>query len=173
MSKILVKEQSPMPVGERHKKRSLRSVLLSLIGAFVALFLIIQLIPYGRAHTNPVVVAEPRWDQAQTHQLFSQACADCHSNETVWPWYSNVAPVSWLVHQHVEEGRSVFNVSEWGRPANKGEEAAESLQTGEMPIGNYILLHPEARLSAADKQTLVNGLKATFGGAAEGSERDE
>lgn len=146
-------------------KTILRYVLVGL----VLLALAIQLVPYGRAHANPVVVAEPTWDSLQTQQLFTQACADCHSNKTVWPWYSNVAPVSWLIQQHVDEGRAAFNASEMGRPENKADEAAEYVQKGEMPIANYTWLHPEARLSAADKAALINGLLATFGGEAEAS----
>ena len=73
----------------------------------------IQLVPYGHTHTNPPVVQEPAWYSARTRQLFMAACADCHMNETQWPWYSSVAPVSWLVARHVQEGRERLNFSEW------------------------------------------------------------
>ena len=66
--------------------------LLAIL-AVVALALLIQLVPYGRAHTNPPVVAEPNWDSPQTRELAVRACFDCHSNETTWPWYSNIAPI--------------------------------------------------------------------------------
>ena len=131
----------------------------------------IQLVPYGRAHANPPVVQEPDWDSARTRQLFMVACADCHSNETKWPWYSSVAPVSWLVARHVQEGRELFNVSEWSGANESGEEAAESVMNGSMPSWDYTLMHPEAHLSAAETKELVAGLVATFGG--EGGEGGE
>lgn len=146
---------------------SLQQRLWSLVRwglvAIILLALAIQLVPYGRAHANPQVVAEPAWDSPNTRALFATACGDCHSNETVWPWYSNVAPVSWLIQHDVEEGRARFNVSEWGVRENEGEEAAETVQEGSMPPWFYNLLHPEARLSAGEKEALIAGLLATFG----------
>jgi cytochrome c551/c552 len=114
------------------------------------------------------VVSEPAWDSPQTEQLAQQACFDCHSNETVWPWYSSVAPMSWMLQRHVDEGRAELNFSEWGmgREEEEGEEAEELVESvieGEMPPANYLPLHPEARLSAAEKETLAQGLAATAG----------
>jgi mono/diheme cytochrome c family protein len=140
------------------------------LGTLMALLVAIQLVPYGRDHANPPVVAEPAWDSPTTRVLFVRACADCHSNETKWPWYTNVAPASWLITHDVDEGRAAFNASEWGRPENEGDEAAETVQEGEMPPRVYLPLHPEARLTPAERQQLVAGLSATFGG--EGGERD-
>jgi mono/diheme cytochrome c family protein len=60
----------------------------------VVLLVLIQAVPYGRDHTNPPVLAAPSWDSARTEQLFAEACGDCHSNLTQWPWYTNVAPAS-------------------------------------------------------------------------------
>lgn len=141
----------------------LKRIILPLIGILVLAFIAIQLVPYGRNHDNPAVVAEPNWDSPQTRELFMTACGDCHSNETVWPWYSNIAPVSWLVQNDVEEGRSKFNVSRWGQGENEAHEAAETIQEGEMPPPIFLITHPEARLSDADEQTLIRGLIATFG----------
>ena len=133
------------------------------IGGVVA-FVLIQLVPYGRDHTNPPVVQEPKWDSVKTRELFMRACADCHSNETKWPWYSNIAPVSWLVVHDVEEGREHFNISMWGHQRkNKGDEAAEELREGEMPLKPYLLAHPEARLNENEKKQLIQGLINTFG----------
>jgi len=92
-----------------------------------------------------------------------QLRGDCHSNETEWPWYSSVAPISWLVQHDVEEARSHFNVSEWGRAKNHGDEAAKEVRDGEMPPWFYRPAHPEARLSDAERQELIAGLVATFG----------
>lgn len=130
----------------------------------VLLLILIQLLPIGRDHTNPAVQAEPQWDSPETKQLFDRACADCHSHTTNWPWYSNVAPLSWIIFDHVEEGREHFNVSAWGvQKDNEGEEAAEEVEDGEMPVFGYTITHPEARLSKEEKQLLIKGLEATFG----------
>ena len=142
----------------------LKRIALSLIGLLILGFVVIQLVPYGRDHTNPAVTAEPNWDSPETRALFMTACGDCHSHETVWPWYSNVAPISWLVQHDVEEGRAEFNVSRWGQGENEAHEAAETIQEGEMPPPIFLVTHPEARLSDADEQTLIRGLIATFGG---------
>ncbi len=138
-----------------------------LLGGLIAAFVLIQLVPYGRAHTDPPVTASPQWANATTEALFVRACADCHSNNTVWPWYSNIAPVSWLVQRHVDEGRSKFNINApgFGRNAN---EAAKQVRSGKMPEPTYLPLHPEARLSTAELEQLAQGLAATFGDEAKG-----
>ncbi len=134
------------------------------LGALLVLLLAIQLVPYGRDHSNPPVVAEPAWDSPETRALFVRACADCHSNQTVWPWYSYIAPVSWLVTRDVIKGREKFNVSLWGQQRNEGDEAASAVREGEMPLWFYLPLHPEAKLTPAEQQQLIAGLTATFGG---------
>ena len=132
--------------------------ILFLVG--VLGLLLIQLVPYGRDHTNPKVVAEPPWDSAKTRATAVIACFDCHSNETKWPWYSNIAPMSWLVQRDVNEGREHMNLSEW-TPGQESE-AAEMVEAGKMPPFQYLLAHPEARLSDADKAAFIQGLSATF-----------
>lgn len=129
----------------------------------IALLVLAQLVPYGRDHTNPPVIAEPAWDAPRTRELFFRACRDCHSNETVWPWYASIAPASWLLQWDVDEGRSYLNVSQWGRGKQEGEEAAHMVRRGEMPPWFYLPAHPEARLSEPEKQELIRGLVATFG----------
>jgi hypothetical protein len=128
--------------------------IIVLIG--IVLFALIQLVPYGRNHKNPAVVQEPNWD-AQTRAIAKKACFDCHSNEVVWPWYSNIAPVSWLVQRDVDEGRRRLNFSEWG--SGRGEdEIASMIQEGEMPPAQYKLMHPASRLTEVEKQALIQGL---------------
>jgi mono/diheme cytochrome c family protein len=140
-------------------KKGLRIALI-VVGGLVALFLLIQLIPYGRNHTNPAVVSEPNWDSSQTRALAQRACFDCHSNETVWPWYSNVAPVSWLVYHDVEEGRSRMNFSDWSRGRQPSiSEIQGEVSEGGMPPAQYLLMHPDARLSSAERQALSTGLQ--------------
>ena len=84
-----------------------------------------SVVPYGRDQVNPPVGAEPTWDSPETRALAKQACFDCHSNETEWPAYSRVAPVSWLIQHDVSEGRAALNFSEWQRP--EATEAADEV----------------------------------------------
>ena len=129
----------------------------------VGLLLVLQLIPFGRDHTNPPAVAEPQWNSARTRELATRACFDCHSNQTRWPWYSHVAPASWLLQADVDEGRRVLNFSEWNRTYDDAAESAETVREREMPPRTYLLLHPEARLDAAQREALARGLEATLG----------
>ncbi len=139
-------------------KKILKWGALTILGLFV----VVQFIPYGRAHSNPSVRMEPQWDSHQTRELAKRACFDCHSNETVWPWYSNVAPTSWLVQRDVDEARQQLNFSEWDRPENEAGEAPQQVQKGKMPLWFYVPLHPSAKLSAGEKQALIRGLRATI-----------
>ena len=129
----------------------------------VVVFLLIQLVPYGRNHTNPAVVQEPQWDSARTRELASRACFDCHSNETEWLWYHNIAPISWGVQFDVHEGREKMNFSEWNREYEESDEAAEKIDEGEMPLPRYLPFHPEAQLTDAEKQELIQGLVQSIG----------
>jgi hypothetical protein len=139
-------------------RRGLRIGGLSLVGVLI----LIQFIPYGRDHSNPPVSAEPAWDSPETRALTVAACFDCHSNETVWPWYTNIAPFSWLTQRDVEEGRETLNFSEWDGPQREADETFETIQEGEMPPWYYAILHSDARLSEEEKQRLIDGLRATF-----------
>ncbi len=142
----------------------MRKVLLVVAGLVaVALigFGLLQLVPYGRNHTNPPVVAEPTWDSPQTRELAKRACFDCHSNETIWPWYSNVAPMSWLIQRDVDQGRRRLNFSEWNSARRERGRMGESVAEGGMPPWYYVILHPSANLSDAETQQLANGLNAT------------
>ncbi len=139
-----------------------RKILLGLAGAA----LVMQLVPYGRDHTNPPVTREPAWDSPATRALALRACFDCHSNQVRWPWYSHVAPASWLVQYDVDAARRKLNFSEWDRPQKDAEDAAEEVREGAMPLAPYELLHAEARLSPAETEALVRGLVATLGGEA-------
>lgn len=131
--------------------------------AAVAMFGLIQFVPYGHAHTNPPVVQEPQWDSPQTRQLAMQACGACHSNETTWPWYSKLAPVSWLVQHDVEEGRATLNFSDINQHQREANHAARAVQNGSMPVNYYTWIHSDAKLSDQEKQALIDGFEATFG----------
>ena len=122
----------------------------------------IQFVPYSVEDRS--ARDEPAWDSPNTRKLFMRACADCHSNETNVLWFEHVAPVKWYVANHVEEGRSALNVSEWHTAAGRDmDELTKVIEEGEMPLDSYTYLglHPDAKLSAAERQQLVDGLKAT------------
>ncbi len=133
-------------------KRIAKWATAVLIIALVA----IQLVPVDR--TNPPVETEVP-ATAEVRSVLRRACYDCHSNETVWPWYSRVAPVSWLVASDVHEGREELNFSTWNRytakqQAKKMKESWDEVAEGEMPPWIYLPAHPNARLSADDRAAL-------------------
>jgi hypothetical protein len=114
---------------------------------------------------NPPIIREPNWDSPQTRELAVRACFDCHSNETTWPWYSYLPPISWYIEHSVGEGRETFNFSDWGNvrgEARGGSELTETIMEGRMPPGAYLMIHSNARLTAAEKQALIDGLTATL-----------
>ena len=136
-----------------------RLITFAIVG-LLALALLIQLVPYGHDHSNPPVKAEPAWPSPQTRALAQRACFDCHSDQTVWPWYSNIAPASWLVYGDVVEGRQRVNFSDWNRPEGQYvDEFKEAYFENNMPPANYLLLHPSARLSPAERKQLFDGLE--------------
>lgn len=134
----------------------------------VAAFVVAQF--FGIDKTNPdpnteydlIVTENPPLEIAQ---IFRSACYDCHSNETVYPWYSNIAPVSWILQNHIEEGRDHINFSYWDEfdqedKAMAIEEIIEEIEDGEMPLPGYIPLHPEADLSDDQKEALFSWLRS-------------
>jgi mono/diheme cytochrome c family protein len=139
-----------------------KRVLVVLVAGGAALFLLAQAVPYGRAHSNPPVLAEPAWDSPKTRALAEASCFDCHSNLTKWPWDSNIAPFSWLIQHDVADGRAIVNFSEWNRPQHEALDAIEAAREGSMPPWYYKLMHPKARLSAAERNALADGLQRTY-----------
>jgi hypothetical protein len=140
----------------------MRRVGIWSVSVLIALVLLIQFVSYGRDHSNPAVRAEPAWDSPRTRELTVRACYDCHSNETTWPWYTNIAPISWLVQSDVERGRAELNYSD-PQYMHESSEAAESVLEGEMPPWYYSLPRPRARLTDTERDELMRGLIATFG----------
>lgn len=141
----------------------LKRVLLRSFQGFLVVAILIQLIPGGRNHDNPPVVQEPEWDSPQTRELMVRACFDCHSNETKWPWYSNVAPFSFLVQNHVDDGRKYLNFSEWNEEQRFADESARAVLEGWMPLSSYLLVHDEAALTVEERQQLGKSLEKMFG----------
>lgn len=148
-----------------------RLVASGLIG-LVIVAIAIQAVPYGRDHSNPPVRAEPQWDSPRTEELVRRACYDCHSNEVTWPWYSNVAPMSWIALGHVEVGRDELNFSEWDRE-QETDEIVESVVEGEMPTWDYRLINSKGRLTAAEEDELIRGLRLTFGSGGDHDDEDD
>lgn len=145
-----------------------RIIILAIVGVIVIGFVVLQLIPPGSINArlaapgNPEVTHTVNWDSPETQKLFYAACADCHSNETRYPWYANIAPVSWLVNKDINEGREHLNISTGRRI--EGDEMIEQIERGKMPPSVYLPMHSDANLTADQKQQLMAGLQATFGG---------
>ena len=134
--------------------RVTRMGLSLLVVAFIA----IQFFPITRA--NPRVESDVP-TSPELKSILRRACYDCHSNETAWPWYSYVAPASWLIADDVEEGREHLNFSTWNQYSLEEQmelrdELWEEVEEGEMPLWFYIPLHSGAKLSSADKELLRN-----------------
>ena len=145
------------------KKYLTKGFIVKGILAAFGLFLLIQIIPGGRNHTNPPVLNEMSWDSPETHALVKRACFDCHSNETNWPWYSNVAPMSWMLQMDVTRARSNMNFSEWDVSNGISAELIEKkIKNNEMPKARYLMLHPEAQLTQAEKEQLIQGIHQTL-----------
>jgi hypothetical protein len=134
----------------------------------VVLFLGLQFV--RPAKTNPAIDQTRALEQhiqmsEEVKTTLKRACYDCHSNETRWPWYSQVAPVSWFVIDHVNHGRSHLNFSDWSR-YDKSTQAEnlrliqETVKTDMMPMPSYLLAHSEAKLSPEDKIIIGNWAKA-------------
>jgi len=142
-----------------------------LLISLVCLFILIQL--KRPARTNPAV-DESQTIEAHT-QMTSQAkdildrsCRDCHSHKTEWPWYTNVAPLSWWITDHVNTGRKDLNLSEWGkldkdRQDKKLRQICDEVEDGAMPLSSYLPMHPKAKLSEQDKKTLCDWTAAEHG----------
>ena len=146
-------------------KRPMLVSCLVIVGLCLCLVAAGQALISTRGHTNPPVVSEPNWDSPETRQLAKRACFDCHSNETSWPWFTNVPPLSLLVLNDVREGRDRLNFSDWQSTRNRTRETREISEVvleGRMPPALYLLMHPEARLTQAENAALAQGLAKTF-----------
>ena len=132
----------------------------SALAVIIVLMQFVHLVIPKLQYATPATTVTVAWDSPQTEQLWADACADCHSNDTTYPWYSYVAPVRWLVAHDINEGREELNISTDRRV--EVDEMIETIREGEMPMPIYTITHPEARLIEAEKQALINGLRATF-----------
>lgn len=145
-------------------KKTLKIIAVLVVAAFLAAQF------FRPARTNPPVVQAETLEAVtklpeNVNKIFERSCNDCHSNETVYPWYSNVSPFSWLLQKHIDEGRRELNVSVWAtygnqRKRRKLDEICEQVETGAMPHNQYLWIHREARLSDEDKRILCDWANA-------------
>jgi hypothetical protein len=141
----------------------------------LGLLVLLQLVPYGWSHPNPPVTQDAPWPDAESARIARDSCYACHSNETDWPAYSYVAPLSWLVRMDVEAGRDELNFSTWDRDGGEADDAAETVGEGSMPLDRYTMIHRGARLSDAEADHLVAALEAldrADGGGRDGDDDD-
>ena len=144
--------------------RIFKRVLLAL----AVIFVLMQL--YRPSRENPPVDQTKTIEHAMSippnvQTTLSRACNDCHSSETAWPWYSNVAPVSWMLTDHVNEGRAELNFSNWAtfsprKKRHKLEEICEQVNKKEMPVTSYLWMHPDARLSPQERNAICDWANA-------------
>ncbi len=144
-------------------KRFLKIAVLLIIVVFVVLQF------FRPSFTNPqIIVGQPIEDSlavpAEVQMVLSRSCNDCHSNKTLYPWYSQVSPFSWFLAGHIEDGRRELNFSEWGtysenKKAQKLEEICEMVDAGGMPLPSYLWIHRDAALSEEQKRLLCDWSK--------------
>lgn len=143
---------------------------------FLRILFILMIALFVLAQFKSIEKTNPEFDQAgdfitmenppaDMEKILRSTCYDCHSNETVWPWYSNVAPVSWLLENHVEDGRDNLNFSFWGEYEEEDrayiiEEMIEEMEEGEMPFPGYDKTHPDAKLSLEQKEKFYIWLRS-------------
>ena len=149
---------------DKSRMSKLKKILKGFLIILVVILIGIQFV--RPALTNPPV------DESQTinsqmqmtpevASILDRSCRDCHSNKTVWPWYTKVAPVSWWLSNHVNDGRRSLNMSEWGKLPNDRQERklrqiCDEVQDSVMPLSSYLPMHPKAKLSEQDKKTLCD-----------------
>ena len=144
--------------------RLFKRILLAL----VVIFVLMQL--YRPARTNPPVDQTKTMEKSMSippnvQTILSRSCNDCHSSKTTWPWYSNVAPVSWMLTDHVNEGRAELNFSDWAtfslkKKRHKLESICEQVNKKEMPLTEYLWMHHDANLSPADRNAICDWANA-------------
>jgi Haem-binding domain len=153
-----------MRVPHSHNMKLLKQIVKWALILVVVLVIGIQFVrpvrtnpPVDEAHT---IFAHTQMSPEVT-AIVNRSCADCHSSKTTWPWYSNVAPISWFVAGHVEHGRKIMNLSEWGdldhdHQDRRLRQICDEVQDGAMPLPSYLPMHPAAKLSPADVKAICD-----------------
>jgi Haem-binding domain len=143
-------------------KRKLKWLFVALVAGFALLQLT------NPPRINPPVIHDLMASSAPPPQIATMlhaACYDCHSSETRWPWYSHIAPMSWLIASDVKEGREHLNLSDWPndnpvRAAKRLENMSDKVGSGEMPLKKYTKIHTDARLTESQRKELTDWLDA-------------
>lgn len=145
-----------------------RKILKLVLLAGAVVFVILQF--FGPARTNPTADQSLAMEShlqisPNVKKILDRSCVDCHSNNTRWPWYSRVAPVSWFVIDHVDEGRRELNFSQWGsydKRQQRGQldDMCELAGNGSMPLSSYTPLHPGSKLTTEDVKVLCDWANA-------------
>lgn len=133
----------------------------SLLASMAVVLALLQFLPYKQIDTAHEHRYPEPFRGEQVGGKLQQACGDCHSNQTIWPWYSHIVPVSGWIRSHVRQGQSQLNFSDWqtysaARRRSELESICGIIHTGRMPPGSYALMHPRARLSVKDKQAICS-----------------
>jgi hypothetical protein len=152
----------------------MKRILVYVLGALALVFVAIQIVPVER--TNPPVQTEVS-APPEVMRVLEKSCYDCHSHETVWPWYSRVAPVAWWVAHDVAEGREHLNFSTWNvyderERAHNLEEIVEEVEAGKMPLPKYLRQHPDARVTP-EELAILREWARTEGAIGESGSREE
>ena len=140
----------------------IKRAITIFVSVCVAIFVLIQFVPYGRNHVNPPDTKQLVWKDPASENTFRTICMQCHSNHTEWPWYTNIAPGSWLVQSDVDNARLAMNLSETDVSEYKAGNLARQVQADRMPPFQYKLLHWDAIFSDAQKKQLIDGINKTF-----------
>jgi hypothetical protein len=147
-----------MKYGIMRKLAKLNPILL------VSVFVGIQFVPTpGDSKTSPSRPQAATVINPQVGKILERSCRDCHSNRTAWPWYSHIAPVSWIISKHVKEGREILDFSEWeNQPPSEGERMliCDAVSDGRMPLSGYTAIHRNARLSHEDVESICKWAEA-------------
>lgn len=141
-------------------KTLFKSILVLLLIAFIVIqfFGIDKSVPDTSPESDFIAVYSP---PSEVESILKSACYDCHSNETIYPWYSNIQPVGWWLQDHIDHARNHVNFSTWSEYSQEDktdilEELAEEVDEGGMPLESYTWIHEEARLTDQQRETLVN-----------------
>ncbi|MCB0747630.1 MAG: heme-binding domain-containing protein [Ignavibacteriae bacterium] len=137
-------------------------IALVLLLVIIQFFTIDKTNPPAQVDKDFITISNP---PAELASMIKNSCYDCHSNQTKYPWYSNVAPVSWLLKNHIDDGRKHLNFSTWSeydlkKKDRKLDECVEMIQSGDMPMKPYVFMHSEATLNDIQRNQLVKWLKS-------------
>lgn len=140
--------------------KSAKVLLIVLVIGFIVIQFIPSGIPVHKPEDDNNIVNSGLLSDPVTGQL-RKSCFDCHSDQTEFPWYSRLAPVSWLLADHINEGKSHLNFSEWGsyskrEKIGKFEDIKDEVESGGMPLKSYLLMHPDARMNPEEVTLLLN-----------------